>query len=77
MSKYDKLIEKMRHQPNGISPAEAEKVLLKLGFVIRGTKGSHRHFKRKSDGRWFTLVISENPIKKYLVDDILSIVDEP
>ena len=72
----DKIIDKMRRQPNGISPKEAEKVLIKLGFIHRNTKGSHKHFKRKSDGRWFTLVISYNPIKKYLVDEILNIVDE-
>lgn len=72
----EKLIDKMRHQPNGISPKEAEKVLNSLGFIHRNTKGSHKHFKRKSDGRWFTLVMSNNPIKKYLVDDILNIVDE-
>lgn len=27
-----KLIEKMRHQPNGISPDDAEKVLIGIGF---------------------------------------------
>ena len=75
-SRDDKLIDKMRRQPNGISPKEAEKVLIKLGFIHSNTKGSHKHFKRKSDGRWFTLVISYNPIKKYLVDEILNIVDE-
>lgn len=71
-----KIIEKMKNQPNGISPDDAEKVLLYLGFEYKRTQGSHKRFKRKSDGRWFTLVISKNPVKKYLVDDILSIVDE-
>lgn len=71
-----KLIEKMRNQPNGINPKDAEKILLYLGFEHRNTKGSHKHFKRKSDGMWFTLVLSENPMKRYLVDDILKIVDE-
>ena len=71
-----KLINKMKNQPNGISPEDAEKVLLYLGFEYKRTKGSHKRFKRKSDGQWFTLVISKNPVKKYLVDDILSMVDE-
>lgn len=74
--KVAKLIEKMRSQPNGINPDDAERVLKYLGFEHRNTKGSHKHFKRKSDGLWFTLVISENPMKKYLVDSILKIVDE-
>lgn len=75
-NKVVKIIDKMRRQPNSISPDDAEKVLIYLGFERRRTEGSHRRFKRKSDGRWFTLVISKNPIKKYLVDDILDVVDE-
>lgn len=71
-----KLINKMRNQPNGISPDDAERVLNYLGFEEKRIKGSHKRFKRKSDGRWFSLVISQNPVKKYLVDEILSIVDE-
>lgn len=71
-----KIINKMRRQPNGISPEDAERVLNYLGFEKRRTRGSHRRFKRKSDGRWFSLVISQNPVKKYLIEEILSIVDE-
>lgn len=70
------LIKKMRNQPNGITPAEAEKVLLGIGFEFRRQKGSHKHFKRKSDNKRFTLVVSHNPIKKYLVDEIMMIIDE-
>ncbi|MDU0893686.1 MAG: type II toxin-antitoxin system HicA family toxin [Anaerococcus sp.] len=75
-NKVVKIIDKMRRQPNSISPDDAEKVLLELGFEPRPPRGSHKRFKRKSDGRWFTLVISKNPIKKYLVDGILDVVDE-
>lgn len=75
-NKVVKIIEKMRNQPNGISPNDAEKVLYALGFEHKRTRGSHKRFKRKSDGLRFTLVVSENPIKKYLVDDILNVVDE-
>lgn len=71
-----KIINKMRRQPNGITPEDAERVLNYLGFEVRRTRGSHRRFKRKSDGRWFSLVISQNPVKKYLIEEILSIVDE-
>lgn len=71
-----KIINKMRRQPNGVSPEDAERVLNHLGFEKRRTRGSHRRFKRKSDGRWFSLVISQNPVKKYLIEEILSIVDE-
>lgn len=75
-SKDVKIINKMRRQPNGISPEDAERVLNYLGFEARRTKGSHKRFKRKNDGRWFTLVISQNPVKKYLIEEILNIVDE-
>ena len=40
MSKTEKLIEKMRRQPNGIRLEEAEKVLKTYGYELVRQKGS-------------------------------------
>lgn len=38
MSKYEKLILKMRQQPNGIKFEEADKVLEENGYVMKKAK---------------------------------------
>jgi predicted RNA binding protein YcfA (HicA-like mRNA interferase family) len=42
VSGVDKIIEKMKRQPNGIHPEEAEKVLKANGYEYKRQKGSHR-----------------------------------
>ncbi|WP_155811715.1 type II toxin-antitoxin system HicA family toxin [Anaerococcus tetradius] len=76
MTKKDKLIKKMKTNPNNISPDEIEKVLEWEGFERRKSNaGSHKVFKRKSDGKVFNLVLARNPVKKYQVEDLLKILD--
>lgn len=43
MPNVKKLIEKMKQQPSGIRPEEAEKVLAAYGYVPVRQKGSHKH----------------------------------
>lgn len=77
MTKKDKLIKKMKTSPRNISPDEIEKMLGWLSFDKRkNNAGSHQIFKRKSDGKVFNLVLTNNPVKKYQVDDILKIIEE-
>lgn len=77
MTKKDKLIKKLKSSPNRISPDEIEKLLGWEGFDKRkNNAGSHQVFKRKSDGRVFNLVLTNNPVKKYQVDEILKIIEE-
>lgn len=78
MSKKDKLIKKMRNQPNGMRPEEMEQILINLGYKFRNQEGSHKHFlKEFKDGRThrFDLIMNKNPVKRYLVDDLLEIID--
>ena len=44
MPNVKKLIEKMKLQPNGIRPEEAEKVLAAYGYIPARQKGSHRQY---------------------------------
>lgn len=65
----DKIITKMKNQPNGIRPEEAEKVLKAYGYEPVRQKGSHRHYLHES-GDLITIKI-ETPLKKAYVVDIL------
>ena len=71
MSKVQKIIQKMLHQPNGIRPEEAEKVLNYIGYVCVHQKGSHKQYLNKSTGE-LTTIKQENPLKKVYIIDILN-----
>lgn len=71
MSNIDKLIEKMKCQPHGIRPEEADKVLKAFGYHVAGQRGSHRHYIKKETGDVITIK-QENPLKKVYVVDILN-----
>ena len=68
------IIEKMKRQPNGIRPEEAEKVLKEYGFQPVRQKGSHRHYLHPS-GELITIKI-ETPLKAVYVKDILERIGE-
>ena len=70
MSDVDKIIDKMKRQPNGIRMSEAEKVLTQNGYQFDRQKGSHCHFiNAKGD---VITIKSENPLKAVYVKDILN-----
>lgn len=70
MPNVEKIIEKMRRQPNGISFSEAVKVLEHFGYRFDRQKGSHAHF-INSSGDVIT-VKKDTPLKACYVKDILS-----
>lgn len=71
MSSVDKIIDKMRRQPNGIRPEEAEKVLNAYGYKLVRHKGSHKQYLNMETGK-LTTIKQENPLKKVYVIDILN-----
>lgn len=71
----DKIIEKMKNQPNGIRPEELEKVLKHYGYEYVRQKGSHRHYLNKSTGDLITIK-QENPLKKAYIRDVLNRIGE-
>lgn len=71
MSNVDKIIDKMKRQPNGIRPDEAEKVLNAYGYQLVRQKGSHKQYLNRDTGK-LTTIKQENPLKKVYVIDILS-----
>ena len=66
MPTIDKLIQKMKRQPNGIRPEEAKKVLKAFGYEPVRQKGSHKHYLNKLTGD-LTTIKQENPPKKAYV----------
>ena len=66
----EKLIEKMKRQPNGIRPEEAEKVLKAYGYKPARQKGSHKQY-LNNNGDLITIK-QETPLKKAYVMDILT-----
>ena len=71
MSSVDKIIEKMKRQPNGIRPDEAERVLNAYGYKMVRHRGSHKQYLNKDTGK-LTTIKQENPLKKVYVIDILN-----
>jgi predicted RNA binding protein YcfA (HicA-like mRNA interferase family) len=70
MPTVDKIIEKMKNQPNGIRMSEADRVLNVKGYRLDRQKGSHRQYINAS-GDVITIK-DETPLKAVYVKDILS-----
>lgn len=70
MASVEKIIEKMKRQPNGIRIAELDKVLEHYGYRFSRQKGSHRHY-INGDGDVITIK-DETPLKTVYVKDVLS-----
>uniref|UniRef100_UPI004057A971 type II toxin-antitoxin system HicA family toxin n=1 Tax=Acetatifactor sp. TaxID=1872090 RepID=UPI004057A971 len=75
MSSVDKIVEKMKRQPNGIRADEADKVLMAYNYEPVRQKGSHKQYLNKATGDLVT-VKQENPLKKVYVVDILKRIGE-
>jgi predicted RNA binding protein YcfA (HicA-like mRNA interferase family) len=74
MAGITKLIAKMKNQPNGISPQEADKVLLAHGYTMLRQRGSHRSY-RNDTGEMIVIVV-ENPMKAVYVKNILQRINQ-
>ena len=75
MSDVEKIINKMKRQPNGIKPGEADKVLSEYGYNAVRQKGSHKHYLNSETGDLITIKQS-SPLKKVYVLDILGRIGE-
>ena len=75
MSTVDKIIEKMKQQPNGIRAVDADKVLKAFGYEAVRQKVSHKHYLNKKNGKLITIK-QETPLKKAYVVDILKRIGE-
>lgn len=69
MASIEKIVKKMKNQPNGIRDSEAQKVLEYYGYRLDRQKGSHKQ------GDVITIK-SENPLKAVYIKDILNRIEE-
>ncbi|MCL2519878.1 MAG: type II toxin-antitoxin system HicA family toxin [Spirochaetaceae bacterium] len=76
MAHIDKLIAKMKNQPNGITFNEASKVLEAKGYIFIRQKGSHCQFVNDINKSRLTIPSSPSPIKRVYVTEILRHIGE-
>ena len=74
-NKVEKIIQKMKQQPNGIRFEKLKKVLVFYGYTMKSKTGtSHRNF-INSKGDVITIKY-ENPLKAVYVKDVLKRINE-
>lgn len=71
----NKIIEKMKNQPNSIRLEEVEKVLKHYEYEFVRQKGSHRHYLNKATGDLITIK-QENPLKRVYIEDVLKRIEK-
>ncbi len=69
MATVEKIIEKMKRQPNGIRASELDRVLNAYGYRLDRQKGSHRQYINQI-GDVITIK-DETPLKAVYVKDVL------
>jgi predicted RNA binding protein YcfA (HicA-like mRNA interferase family) len=69
MAGVERTIEKMKRQPNSISPQEADRVLAAHGYRLDRQKGSHCQYINQN-GDVLTIA-KKSPLKKVYVTAIL------
>ncbi|MGG3840780.1 type II toxin-antitoxin system HicA family toxin [Paenibacillus thiaminolyticus] len=74
MARIEKLLQKMKNRPNGITLGEIEKVLRHYGYILVRVKGSHHHY-RSQAGELITIP-KHNPLKAVYVKDVLERIGE-
>ena len=74
MAGIEKIIEKMKNQPNGIRVSEIDKVLAHFGYRLDRQRGSHRQYINET-GNVITIK-DENPLKAVYVKDVLNRINK-
>ncbi len=75
MSKRDKLIQKILKGKSEITPDEAAKILESFGYTATGPSGGSSHLTfRKPDRPSVTIVLTQNPLKPYMVAKLQAVL---
>lgn len=74
MAKIEKIIEKMKNQPKGITFTEIKKILEHAGYKVVRVAGSHYQFRNEQG--LLTTVKRENPVDIQAVKDALNRLGE-
>lgn len=76
MARVEKLVDKMKRQPNGIKIEEAHKVLEYYGYRLDRKRGSHRQYVADNGSLPITIVERKPTIKAIYVNLILEIIGQ-
>lgn len=74
MSKYDKLLEKMKNNPTNISFEDLKKILEKEGYQGINSGGSHWVFRK--EGEESITIPYKRPVKIIYVKKVLEILEK-
>ena len=75
MSKTDKLIQKILKGKSEITPAEARKILEMFGYIAQGPACGSSHLTyRKPNAPSVTIVLTQNPLKPYMVAKLQAVL---
>lgn len=76
MSKWDKLIVRIKTLSKDIRFEELKKILESYGYVMRETSGGSSHVTFRKPGRDPITVPRHNPIKKVYIEMIRDIIEK-
>ena len=72
MPTVKKLLKKMKQQPNGITPDEADRILQHYGYTLKRKEGSHFQYVNTEKRELISIVVNKKTLKRPYVEDILS-----
>ncbi|MBL8132989.1 MAG: type II toxin-antitoxin system HicA family toxin [Anaerolineae bacterium] len=77
MSKREKRLQKLRHNPIGVSFEDLKRVLEDAGFVLDHATGSHHVFRMEISEHTFRITIPfARPVKSIYVKQAIALIDE-
>ena len=77
MSKWEKLLEKIRNNPKGVTFEEVDKVLRSMGYVPRQPRGGSSHYTYRKKGCMPLTVPRKEPyVKEAYVRTVIGLWDD-
>lgn len=77
MSRKEKLLERIRRNPNNVAFRDLQRLLELFGFELKRSKGSHHSFVGEVGGQKRLIVIPfRRPLKTVYVKQVLELVEE-
>lgn len=77
MSKWEKLLEKIRNNPKGVTFEEVDKVLRSMGYVPRQPRGGSSHYTYRKKGCMPLTVPRKEPyVKETYVSTVIELWDD-
>ena len=76
MTHFYKIYEKARQSPNNLSFSDLCKVVEKIGYELKGGKGSHRVYRHNNIPGFINLQKVKGKAKAYQVRQVLNIIEQ-